>query len=115
MQAPPKWVAAPARQARPDGRYKKLLIVVPYRNREAHLAELLPALSTYFLRNDDPRLLPPPMICIVEQNDDLPFNRGALCNIGFTLHRDELDTYASTMSIACRWTSTTAMPMSRRD
>ncbi len=91
MHALPNWVAAPTRQARPDGRHKKLLIVVPYRDREAHLAELLPALSAYFLRNGDPRLLPPPTICIVEQNDALPFNRGALCNIGFALHRNEFD------------------------
>ena len=65
----------------------KLLVLVPYRDREAHLAQFLPGIVS-FLDNTgiETRIL------IVEQADDLMFNRGALLNAGFLL----TDTFNST-------------------
>ena len=54
----------------------KLGIVVPYRKRPGHLRKFRDAISTY-LKDTQYELI------IVEQNDDLPFNRGKLLNIGF--------------------------------
>ena len=54
----------------------KLGIVVPYRKRPGHLRKFRDAISTY-LKDQDYELI------VVEQNDDLPFNRGKLLNIGF--------------------------------
>jgi hypothetical protein len=51
-----------------------LSIVVPYRNREDHLAQFIPHMNKY---------LPNAKIVIVEQADDKPFNRGKLLNISF--------------------------------
>lgn len=48
-------------------------VIIPYRNREEHLKQLLPALR---------ERLPTASIYIIEQMDDLPFNRGALLNMG---------------------------------
>jgi|SaaInl59LU_5_DNA_1037362.scaffolds.fasta_scaffold01927_5 hypothetical protein len=56
----------------------KLGVIIPYRNREEHLEEFLPALQTYLTRKGIEYL-----IYIVEQDDGKAFNRGALCNIGF--------------------------------
>ncbi|BAI71350.1 galactosyltransferase [Azospirillum sp. B510] len=61
---------------------RRLNIVVPYRDRESHLREFAPWVSAYFDR------LEPPIdyrVTIVEQEDGLPFNRGALMNAGFLL------------------------------
>lgn len=61
---------------------KRLHIVVPYRDRAAHLREFIPWVGAYFARLD------PPIdyrVTIVEQEDGLPFNRGALKNAGFRL------------------------------
>ncbi len=91
MRHQPRWITAPKRPQQPDERGKRLVIVIPFRDRQENLAELLPALSAYMLRNDAPRLAPLPRICIVEQADDDAFNKGALCNVGFALHRNELD------------------------
>lgn len=56
---------------------QKLCIVVPYRDRELHLKEFLPYMEgSDFLEDIDYEIL------IVEQ-DDKPFNRGKLLNVGF--------------------------------
>ena len=69
---------------------KRLAIVVPYRAREAHLKIFVPALRTYFTRDKLDREIPYRVV-IVEQADDLPFNRGALKNIGFKLSFADAD------------------------
>src|ERR1043165_5376889 len=69
---------------------KKLAIVVPYRAREAHLKAFVPALRAYFTRDKlDCEI--PYRVLIIEQSSDLPFNRGALRNIGFELACAETD------------------------
>lgn len=50
-----------------------LAIIVPYRNREDHLAQFMPHMNKY---------LPEAKIVIVEQADEKPFNRGKLINVG---------------------------------
>jgi hypothetical protein len=61
-----------------------LLIVVPYRNREAHLKSFVPHLRAYFARDKaDCRI--PYRVLIVEQDGNGPFNRGALKNAGFAI------------------------------
>ena len=54
----------------------KLGIIVPYRKRPGHLRKFQESISKYF-KGKDYHLI------IVEQADDLPFNRGKLLNIGF--------------------------------
>jgi hypothetical protein len=67
--------------------FKRLNVVVPYRDREAHLNAFVPLLRAYFARDKIDRSIPY-RVFIVEQESGLPFNRGALCNIGFVLGRD---------------------------
>jgi glycosyl transferase family 7 (putative galactosyltransferase) len=69
---------------------KQLAIVVPYRAREAHLKAFVPALRAYFTRDKLDRDIPY-RVLIIEQSSDLPFNRGALRNIGFKLACAETD------------------------
>jgi N-terminal region of glycosyl transferase group 7/N-terminal domain of galactosyltransferase len=69
---------------------KRLSVVVPYRAREAHLRFFVTELRNYFNRDKLDREIPY-RVLIVEQNSELPFNRGALCNIGFALSRDDSD------------------------
>jgi|SRR5579862_477383 len=69
---------------------KRLSVVVPYRAREAHLRFFVTELRNYFNRDKLDREIPY-QVLIVEQNSELPFNRGALCNIGFALSRDDSD------------------------
>lgn len=57
----------------------KLGVIVPYRNRAEHLEEFLPAIKTYLTRKAIDYV-----VIIVEQDDGKAFNRGTLCNIGFT-------------------------------
>ena len=54
----------------------KLGIIVPYRKRPGHLRKFQQSIESY-LKDQDYELI------VVEQNDDLPFNRGKLLNIGF--------------------------------
>jgi len=62
----------------------KLGVIVPYRNRESHLKRFIPHIKKYLIDNNiDFEIL------IVEQDDDKPFNRGKLLNIGFELLEDE--------------------------
>jgi hypothetical protein len=56
---------------------QKLGIVVPYRNRNQHLSEFLPAIKKYL--NNSQIVYE---IIVVEQADEKPFNRGKLLNIG---------------------------------
>jgi len=63
---------------------KRLNIVVPYRNRPDQLTAFQAHVSTYFARDKLDRDIPY-RVTVVEQKDDLPFNRGALLNAGFVL------------------------------
>jgi glycosyltransferase involved in cell wall biosynthesis len=67
---------------------KKLSIVVPYRNREQHLAQFVPFMEEYLkgLPKDENEF--ETQILIVEQEDDKPFNRGKLLNVGFNESKD---------------------------
>ena len=67
---------------------RRLTVLVPYRDREQHLAQLLPAL-TAMLRDQGVRH----RIVVVEQEDGQPFNRGRLLNIGMQLTADATDYY----------------------
>ncbi len=63
---------------------KKLSIIVPYRNREEHLEIFLKIIKKEInVSNYD--------ILIVEQDNQKPFNRAKLLNIGFDLKKDESD------------------------
>lgn len=53
---------------------KKLSIIVPFRDRYAHMAQFIPHMRRRFKDAE---------IIIVEQADDKPFNRAKLLNIGF--------------------------------
>lgn len=55
---------------------KTALIIVPYRDREEHLYQFIPAMWKYWAISM-PRV---PEILIVEQADDKPFNRAKLLN-----------------------------------
>ncbi len=54
----------------------KLGVIVPYRKRPTHLRRFRESIESY-LKGQDYELI------VVEQADDLPFNRGKLLNIGF--------------------------------
>lgn len=56
----------------------KLGIIVPYRNRESHLQKFTKETEKFLKsKNIDFEII------IVEQNDDKPFNRGKLLNVGY--------------------------------
>lgn len=59
-------------------------IIVPYRNREEHLAKFLPHMEKYLKDSDY-------QIFIIEQSDDKPFNRGKLLNVGFAFAKASCD------------------------
>jgi hypothetical protein len=69
---------------------KRLNVIVPYRDRPAHLNAFVPLLRAYFARDKIDRNIPY-RVFIVEQDSGMPFNRGALCNIGFVLGREDSD------------------------
>jgi len=54
----------------------RLGIIIPYRNREEHLKKMLPHTVSFFRRNTDIE----PLFVLAEQDDDLPFNKGAILN-----------------------------------
>ena len=62
---------------------KSLCIIIPYRNRESALEKIIPKLAEY-VKNQVENF----KICVIEQNDDLPFNKGLINNIGFLLNPD---------------------------
>ena len=57
---------------------EKLAIIVPYRDREEHLARFVPHMEK-FLSDIDFKIF------IVEQGNDRPFNRGWLINVGYDI------------------------------
>jgi hypothetical protein len=66
----------------------RLTVVIPYRDREAHLRELLPALVSVLRKQDiEHRIL------VVEQEEGKPFNRGKLINVGLQYAADDTDYY----------------------
>lgn len=69
---------------------KRLSLVVPYRDRAAHLREFVPHVCQYFARDKLDKEIPY-RVLVVEQAPGLPFNAGALKNIGFALTADESD------------------------
>ena len=69
---------------------KRLNVVVPYRAREAHLKIFVQMVRAYFARDKIDKDIPY-QVLVVEQENGLPFNRGALKNIGYTLGRDDSD------------------------
>jgi hypothetical protein len=60
----------------------KLAIIVPYRNREEHLKKFVPHMRDFLLNKDISY-----NIFIIEQDNDKPFNRGKLLNVGFDQSR----------------------------
>lgn len=64
----------------------KLLVIIPYRNRDDHLSKVVPYLSNKFLdQNIDGKIV------ISEQNEGKLFNRGMICNIGFDIFSSDCD------------------------
>ncbi|HEX4882565.1 MAG TPA: galactosyltransferase-related protein [Casimicrobiaceae bacterium] len=63
---------------------RRLLVVVPYRDRAAHLKQFVPHLRAYFARDKADRSIDY-RVLVVEQEAGLPFNAGALKNAGFLL------------------------------
>ena len=61
----------------------KNIIIIPYRDREAHLKYFLETVSIYLLKNVEKS-----SIIIVEQSSNKEFNRGKLLNIGFKEYLD---------------------------
>lgn len=55
----------------------KPAFVIPYRDRKAHLDQFLPALESY--------MKVPYEVFVIEQDNNLPFNRAMLINIGFQI------------------------------
>lgn len=77
--------------ARQDPAYgKRLAIVVPYRDRLAHLQRFVPHMMDYFARDKLDRLIDY-SIHVVEQLGTERFHRGLLCNAGFLIARDSAD------------------------
>jgi hypothetical protein len=66
----------------------RLGIVVPYRDRAAHLRAFLPAIGAY-LAAHAPEI--PARVLVVEQAPGAPFNQGLLQNAGFLMLREEID------------------------
>jgi hypothetical protein len=69
---------------------RRLNVVVPYRAREVHFRHFVSHVRAYFARDKADRNIPY-RVLIVEQEPGLPFNAGALKNIGFSLGSDETD------------------------
>jgi hypothetical protein len=68
----------------------RLSIVVPYRDRPAQLKQFIQHTSAYFSRDKIDREIPY-RVLVVEQEPGLPFNRGAIKNVGFVLTEAESD------------------------
>jgi N-terminal region of glycosyl transferase group 7/N-terminal domain of galactosyltransferase len=66
----------------------QLTIVVPYRAREAHFQQFVPHLKAFFSRDKAHRAIPY-RVLVIEQEEGLPFNAGALRNIGYALAQDD--------------------------
>jgi hypothetical protein len=62
--------------------FPSLVIIIPYRDRAANLARIVPALHAHLARL-------PHEIVVIEQAGGGPFNKGRLMNAGFDLHRNQ--------------------------
>ena len=62
----------------------KLAIIVPYRDREEHLAQFVPHMEKFL---SDKKI--DFKIFVVEQGNDRPFNRGWLINVGYTIAKEQ--------------------------
>src|SRR5215831_14000194 len=69
---------------------KRLNVVIPYRDRQTHLKAFVPLLRAYFARDKLDYVIPY-RVFIIEQENGLPFNRGALKNIDFVVGREHSD------------------------
>ena len=58
----------------------KLAIIVPYRDREEHLARFVPHMDKFLSDKEIDY-----KIFVVEQGNDRPFNRGWLINVGYAI------------------------------
>jgi len=65
---------------------KRLLVLVPYRDRPDHLGEFAPELSYYLTEASIPF-----KIVVVNQHDNSPFNRAKLLNVGFLEECNKFD------------------------
>ncbi|MBN4066837.1 hypothetical protein JYU14_02010 [Simkania negevensis] len=65
----------------------KLAVIVPFRNREEHALHFVPYLHTYLTD----RAIDHTIILVEQKDDGLPFNRGKLLNVGFSLANEECD------------------------
>lgn len=65
---------------------KKLLVVVPYRDRERHLSHFIPYLSSTLNQQNITN-----QIVVIEQSIHRPFNRGLVSNIGFDIFHNDFD------------------------
>lgn len=66
---------------------KKLSLIIPYRNREDQLRTYSNHILKYFMHDKIDRHIPL-CITVVEQEEGLPFNIGAVRNVGFDLTRE---------------------------
>ena len=58
----------------------KLAIIVPYRDREEHLARFVPHMNEFLSeRNIEHKIF------VIEQSNEKPFNRGWLLNVGYKI------------------------------
>ena len=69
---------------------KKLLIVVPYRNKKKHLDMFLANIKDFFLKDETNNVLEVKII-VIEQSEKKKFNLGIINNIGFLLEENYLD------------------------
>lgn len=60
-------------------------IVVPYRDREQHLKKFIPHINLFLKDKVEYKIV------VVEQNNNKPFNRGLVKNIGFDLSKKNCD------------------------
>lgn len=72
-----------------DRSYKKMCLIIPYRNRKEHLEILIPYIKTY-LENQGIDF----EILVVEQADEKLFNKAKLYNIGVLSASDNIDYFA---------------------
>ena len=73
---------------KPEGQpVPRLAVIVPYRKRAAHLAQFGPYMAQYLKHI-------PHQLFVIEQDDDKPFNRGKLLNVGVHLLQGCYDFFA---------------------